>query len=207
MKNLPITADQSRSARFQLGLTQRNVIEESGMAGHKLKPFETGRFVPDMPFLDSLRKYYEGKGVDFTAAASTGDKPAKPEPGARVVAPLVTSRFVIDPGLPQERVDSLLDRMDANDDAIAALLPKATRDGFVGEFHDETEAALRQLFGLMAECHLLFRTLQGRNIFKGPVDVKDPKTLSDVVARVFKDSPIALPADDLGEPTSEEDLA
>jgi hypothetical protein len=62
---LPVTAEQSRASRFQLGLTQANVIEESNLPGHKLKNFETGRFVPDMPFLEGLRDYYTQKGIDF----------------------------------------------------------------------------------------------------------------------------------------------
>lgn len=39
----PITAAQSRASRFQLGLTQADVISQSGLPGHKLKQFESGR--------------------------------------------------------------------------------------------------------------------------------------------------------------------
>lgn len=61
---LPITAEQSRAARFQLGLTQANVIEQSELAGHKLKNFETGRFVPDMGFLQKLSEFYQERGIE-----------------------------------------------------------------------------------------------------------------------------------------------
>lgn len=35
-QNLPITPLQSKAARYQLGLTQATVIEESSLPGHKL---------------------------------------------------------------------------------------------------------------------------------------------------------------------------
>lgn len=41
---LPVTAEQSRAARFQLGLTQADLIQQSDLPGWKLKQFETGRF-------------------------------------------------------------------------------------------------------------------------------------------------------------------
>lgn len=95
---LPITAEQSRAARFQLGLTQANVIEQSELAGHKLKNFETGRFVPDMAFLQSLREFYEGRGIDFSEADAkqTSTNTQKPATGIDIVAPMQTNRFLVE---------------------------------------------------------------------------------------------------------------
>jgi transcriptional regulator with XRE-family HTH domain len=71
---LPLTAAQSRASRFQLGLTQADVIEQSKLPGYKLKQFETGRFVPDIPFLQNLHDFYQEKGIDLSEAETASTK-------------------------------------------------------------------------------------------------------------------------------------
>lgn len=61
---LPVTAELSRAARFQLGLTQAALIQKSDLPGWKLKQFETGRFVPDIPFLQGLREFYTSQDIE-----------------------------------------------------------------------------------------------------------------------------------------------
>ena len=65
-QNLPITPLQSKAARYQLGLTQANVIQDSSLPGHKLKGFETGRLIPDMKFLEGLANFYQAKGIELS---------------------------------------------------------------------------------------------------------------------------------------------
>lgn len=185
---LPVTAEQSRAASFQLGLTQANVIEQSELAGHKLKNFETGRFVPDMAFLQSLREFYEGRGIDFNEQISTDAQ--KPMPGAGIVASMQTSRFVVDPALPQEQVDSILERMDSNDARIAELMNHALESGFLSSYSEKTEADTKEFYGLMAENYLLFRTLQGRNFLIPNPKKTEPKTQADLISGLF--STVAL---------------
>lgn len=180
---LPVTAEQSRAARFQLGLTQANVIEQSELAGHKLKNFETGRFVPDMAFLQRLREFYEGRGIDFNEQIST--EAQKPMPGAGIVAPMQTSRFVVDPALPQEQVDSILERMDNNDVRIAELMNRALESGLFSSYSEKTDTDTKELFGLMAENYLLFRTLQGRNILTPLPEKAEPKKQADLISGLF----------------------
>ncbi len=182
---LPVTAEQSRAARFQLGLTQANVIEQGELPGHKLKNFETGRFVPDMGFLQSLRKYYEARGIDFNEAVqTTADTPTQTH-GVGIVAPMQTSRFVVDPALPLEEVDSILERMDSNDARIAELMNKAIQSGMFAKYTKETEADTSMLFGLMAENYLLFRTLQGRNILAPLPEKSEPKTQAELISCLY----------------------
>lgn len=139
---LPITAEQSRAVRFQLGLTQANVIEQSELAGHKLKNFETGRFVPDMTFLQSLREFYESQGIEFNEAETeqTSTVAQKTTRGIGIVAPMQTSRFVVDPTLPQEQVDTILERMDGNDARVADLMNKSIQGGLLSGYSKETDA-------------------------------------------------------------------
>ena len=183
---LPVTAEQSRAARFQLGLTQANVIEQGELAGHKLKNFETGRFIPDMAFLQSLREFYEGRGIDFNEQIS--DEPKKPTPGAGIVVPMQTSRFVVDPELPQEQVDSILDRMDANDARIAELMSRSLEKGMFSSYSEKTVADTQELFGLMAENYLLFRTLQGRNILAPIPEKSTPTNQADLISGLYSNA-------------------
>lgn len=187
---LPITGDQSRAARFQLGLTQANVIEESGLPGHKLKNFETGRFVPDMPFLESLRDFYTDKGVDLEAR-----KPdTKPATGSAMVRPVSRMCFYVSDQVADDVVDQILGRMDANDDRIAAILRSSVGIGFFSAYSEETEAKQRELFGAMAENYLLFRILQGRNIVASPHEGRLPATHADLLSTFFAASPLAAVA-------------
>lgn len=197
---LPITAEQSRATRFQLGLTQANVIEQSELAGHKLKNFETGRFIPDMAFLQSLREFYEDKGIDFNDADT---KPAsvnvpKPVSGVGIVTPMQTSRFVVDPALPQEQADSILERMDSNDVRIAELMSHSMESGMLSSYSAKTDTDTKELFGLMAENYLLFRMLQGRNILIPRPEKSEPKTQAELISGLF--STVAL----LNQETNEE---
>jgi hypothetical protein len=177
---LPITAEQSRAARFQLGLTQANVIEQSQLPGHKLKNFETGRFIPDMTFLANLRTHYEVAGIDFNDIEANQDT-QKPAPGAGIVTTVQTSRFVVDQALPQDQVDAILDRMDANDARIAELMAMTLESGFLSTFSEKTETDTKWIYGLMAENYLHFRTLQGRNILAPLPEKAELKTQADLI--------------------------
>lgn len=203
---LPITAEQSRAARFQLGLTQANVIEQSELPGHKLKNFETGRFVPDMAFLQRLHEFYAGRGIGFgdADAKQTSTGAQKPAPGAGIVAPMQTSRFVVDQTLPQEQVDSILDRMDSNDVRIAELMSLDLESGLFLSYSEKTDTDTKELYGLMAENYLLFRILQGRNILVPVPEKAAPKTQADLVSGLF--SAVALLNQQPNEETEKEEV-
>lgn len=193
---LPITGDQSRAARFQLGLTQANVIEESGLPGHKLKNFETGRFVPDMPFLENLRDFYTEKGVDLDARQPD----TKPATGSAMVRPVSRMCFYVSDQIADDVVDQVLGRMDANDDRIAAILRSPVGIGFFSDYSEETEAKQRELFGAMAESYLLFRILQGRNIVAAPQEGRPAATHADLLSTFFAASPLAAVTNPVATP-------
>lgn len=208
--NLPITAEQSRAARFQLGLTQAQVIEQSELPGHKLKNFETGRFVPDMPFLQNLREFYEGKAIDFTevptAATATNDEPHKPRPGAEIIEPALTSRFLVDPSLNLDQVDAILERMDANDTSIAELWGRTVKSGLLSDYSEKTEADTGNLYGLMAANYLLFRVLQGRNILSTRQEGEGINTQADLISNLLGSILVGTEQND-PEATDEEEAA
>jgi len=185
---LPITAEQSRAARFQLGLTQANVIEQGKLAGHKLKNFETGRYVPDMGFLQVLREFYQERGIEFSELEAKKTETSKKVHGVGVVVPMQASRFVVDPALTHEQADSILERMDTNDVQIASLMSKSIQSGSFAKYSKETDADTRMIFGLMAENYLLFRTIQGRNILSPLPEKTEPKTQAELIGSLYSTS-------------------
>lgn len=194
---LPITAEQSRAARFQLGLTQAAVIKESDLPGYKLKQFETGRFVPDIPFLEGLRDYYIGKGIDLTVPETKDDQSVGKKsgqqtkgPGGSMIRPVSRMCFYVSDDVSQDVVYQTLERMDTNDERIAAILQSPVRGGLFSQFDEETEAKQRELFGAMAENYLLFRILQGRNIVTPPREGVAPATHAELLGTFFAASPL-----------------
>ena len=193
----PITASQSRASRFQLGLTQADVISKSTLPGHKLKQFESGRFVPDMPFLQKLADFYTGEGVDLSEAV-VSDPAAPPapvaKPGAGMVRPAPVHRphFYVSESVTPALLDQCLERMHANDERINEILGKDLRFGLMGGFQEQTVTEQQEIFGAMAEGYLIFRLLQGNPLVQ-PFDEKtSAKTHAQLLGQVFAKSPAAL---------------
>lgn len=155
----PITASQSRAARLQLMLTQAAVIKQSGLPAHKLKQFESGRFVPDMPFLQKLADFYTGLGVDLSEVDVSDQVPqpaaASPaaKPGADKVrpAPLHRPHFYVSESVTPELLDACLERMHTNDERINEILGKDLRFGLMGSYQEQTVTEQQEIFGAMAE--------------------------------------------------------
>jgi transcriptional regulator with XRE-family HTH domain len=193
----PLNAAQSRGARFQLGLTQSDVIAQSGLPGYKLKQFETGRVVPDMPFLQKLAEFYTGKGIDLVDAAPTSTssdhQPALPaKPGSDIVRHVQRPCFYISDSVTPELLDQCLERMHDNDERIDVLLSTPLKGAlFGGGHHDETVAQHQELFGAMGENYLIFLLLQGKMLVS-PVDGSiNAKSHADLLGQFYAKSPVA----------------
>ena len=146
---------------------------------------------------ERLPDFYESQGVNLAELAEhisqTQRGPATASMGAP--APLqdgftYTPRpgFMISDQLAPELVDKLMERMEANDDRIGELIAAAFRPGFFGGISDETEAKARELLAALAENHVIFRSLQGRNIIAPTRD--EPKTLGNYLAQLMQESPV-----------------
>jgi len=203
---LPITADQSRAARFQLGLTQAQVISASGLQGYKLKQFETGRFIPDIPFLEGLREFYQKQNLIIEseapapAPASAPAKGGMQQPVARsgsgIWRPTQRMALYIREDLSEAELMRVFERMEANDDRIESIVAERLEEGMLGPYSEQTEAKTRELFGAMAENYLMFRHLQGRSLVSG-TRVDPPETQGDLIASFLSQSPLAPAPDDL----------
>lgn len=191
---LPVTAEQSRAARFQLGLTQADLIQQSDLPGWKLKQFETGRFVPDIPFLEGLRTFYSSKGIQFAESVTTTIQ-VKDEitPLAGPEAPPSSASgasfpFYLCSDLTEAQGSAITERILENDERAAVLLNMPIKRAMFGGLDDTTDAALRELFGRLAESYMLLSRLQGR-VFITPTE-GEPSTLADLVASNYAGSPL-----------------
>lgn len=200
----PITAAQSRAARQYLALSQAEAVKQSKLPGHKLKQFESGRFVPDLPFLQKLAEFYEGQGVDL-AEVDVTDPPAAPapapepavKPGSEKVRPTPMHRphFYISDSVTPKLLDACLERMYDNDERVNEILGKDLRAGLLSAFHEQTVNEQNEVFGALAENYLIFRLLQGNPLVK-PVDAKvSAKTHAQLLGQYYAKSPVSLLAE------------
>jgi len=193
---LPVTADQSRAARFQLGLTQADLIQQSDLPGWKLKQFETGRFIPDIPFLAGLREFYTSKGIQFSESVTTTIQvkdEITPLPGfgaAPAASPAsgASFPFFLCSDLSEAQGSAITERILENDERAAVLLNMPAKRAIFGGLGDTTDAALRELFGRLAENYMLLARLQGRT-FITPTE-GEARTVSDLVASNYAGSPL-----------------
>ena len=96
--------------------------------------------------------------------------------------------FMISDQLAPEVVEKLMERMEANDDRIGKLTAETLAKNFFGYVNDDTEAKARELIGTLAENHIIFRCLQGRNIVSAMRD--EPKTLGEFLTQMMSVSPV-----------------
>ena len=193
----PITASQSRAARLQLMLTQAAVIKQSGLPAHKLKQFESGRFVPDMPFLQKLADFYTGLGVDLSGVVVSDPVPqsAPPaKPGADKVRPAPVHRphFYVSESVTPELLDLCLERMQANDERINEILGMDLRFGLMGSYQEQTVTEQQEIFGAMAEGYLIFRLLQGNPLVQSFDEKTSAKTHAQLLGQYYAKSPVSL---------------
>lgn len=195
-----LTPDLSKRARRELGLSQADVIKATGIQGYKLKQWEGRGLSIELVDIRMLADFYEEQGVDLAELIdhinrgnSAGrEAQADKAPEAR---PALQEGFTYNPRpgfmisdqLAPEVIDTLMERMEANDDRVAELTEEAFTNGFLGISAD-TEAKVRELLGTLAESHVIFRCLQGRNIVSPLRD--EPKTIGDYLAKMMQASPV-----------------
>ena len=201
-QNLPITPLQSKAARYQLGLTQASVIQESSLPGHKLKGFETGRLIPDMKFLEGLANFYQAKGIELSDLTEgeglTPVNAAAVKPMSDKLQSVSGMAFRI--AVPFDQVDTLLERMEANDERIDEILAQPAKAGFLSDYDESTEAMQRELFGLMSANYLLFRALQGRSLTARTVKTGDKRIQLDLLNAWMSTAELTPLLDSAGTP-------
>ena len=196
-----LTPDLSKRARRELALSQTDVIKAAGVQGYKLKQWEARGMSIELADLRKLTDFYTAQGVDLADLAehvgrgNVAGREAQADNAAEVRPALQDGftyaprpGFIISDQLTPQLVDTLMERMEANDDRIAALTAETFKPGFFGDLSEDTEAKARELVGTLAENHVIFRFLQGRNIVSTGRD--EPKTLGDYLGKMMQASPV-----------------
>lgn len=204
MKSVTLTPDLSKQARRELALSQSDVIKATGIQSYKLKQWEGRGLSIELVDIRKLSDFYESQGVNlaelvdhFNRAGRTGrdviadepvDRPALQDGFTHTPRP----GFIISDQLAPEVVDKLMECMEANDDRIGALTDATFKPGFLSlsSISDESEGKARELIAALAENHLIFRFLQGRNIMRPTRD--EPQTVGNYITKLMQNSP-ALP--------------
>lgn len=166
-----ITAQQSRDARRELGLSQADVTKALGFNRQYISEWETGhssRLTNTQ--LKKLRSFYEekiteenasGETITLTFGANTSEKP--PAAVENYTAKRIT--FPVADGVPDEVFVSTLDTISGNDKRLVELLTSTiVRDETMfdsGELSQATLEALREGFSRLAANYLLIRSLTG----------------------------------------------
>jgi len=200
-KTSPLTPELSKAARRELGLSQADVIAATGIQAYKLKQWEGRGLTIELADIRKLTDFFEIQGISIaeladhhagklgTREAANADDATR---GLRLLQAGFTYNprpgFVISGQLETEVVDSLMERMEANDDRVAGLIGEAFKTGFFGDLSEDTEAKARELIANLAENHVSFRALQGRNIVS--VGRDEPRTIGEYLGKMFEGSPI-----------------
>lgn len=198
---LVLTPELSKQARRELGLSQNDVIKATGIQAYKLKQWEGRGLTIEIADTRKLAEFYEAQGVSIADliqyhASKGGQGRADDRPPERAQRPALQDGFTYNPRpgfvisdqITPEVVDALMARMEANDDRIAALIGEAFKTGFLGNISDDTEAKARELVACLAENHVVFRALQGRNIVS--VGRDEPKTIGEYLGKMLEASPV-----------------
>lgn len=201
MKITTLTPDLSKRARRELALSQNDVIKATGIQSYKLKQWEGRGLSIELVDIRKLSDFYELQGVNLSElvdhinqGSSTG-REAQSSEASQSRPPLQngfthTPRpgFMISDQLTPDVVEKLMQRMEANDDRIGELTAETFAKSFLGDVSDDTEAKARDLVGTLAENHIIFRCLQGRNVVSAMRD--EPKTLGEFLTQMMNGSPV-----------------
>lgn len=201
-----LTTSACRYHRRALGLTQTGLAKAAGSSPSYVKMFESERLKPSQDFVDKLCAYFTSQGVPpEKLAIEYAVSPEKAAP-AVIQGPIegmatlpqvnmggrVEERqcFFIARGLPVNLVEDFLARLDANDDRLTVMFAKATQEPDVFDrtesgFSVETDADLREVFGLLAESFVLFRLLIGWPLLEGEAVRAD--TVAGVILSHYDD--------------------
>jgi transcriptional regulator with XRE-family HTH domain len=170
MKN-SITAQQSRDARRELGLSQADITNALGFTRQYISEFETGfstRLTNAQ--LKKLRTFYEDK---IKAANESGedialsfDAPETDKPASRIET--YTSKritFPVDDNVSDATFAATLDTIHNNDKTLVTLLNSvADRSDAMfgaGDLNENTLTNLRECFTLLSANYLMLRSITG----------------------------------------------
>nr|WP_316641761.1 hypothetical protein [uncultured Roseateles sp.] len=203
-----LTAELSKLARRQLGLSQKDVIEGTGLPSYKLKQWEARGLDINVSDLRTLRDFYvsaaDEKGLSFDEIEAGFYAPKPTQTGDDSPNGAVSRcGFLVSPKLSPEVVDQLMGDMETSDERIAELVKTGVKSGVFGGMTAETETMVQELFGHLAANHLRFRCLQGRNIIAATRD--EAETVGDHLGQWVQNKGLAHVAASASSATVEQE--
>lgn len=218
IKKQPIlTKEDFEAALVELRLSVSEVSRESGLPRHIISHFRNYGDGLKPEQAAKLRDFFESKGVEFTkedgpapeiVTHATGNQPfILPENGLTRRGVIAFRHFFIDERLTDEQIEEAASRFNGNYDQVAELLEHDLKTGFASDDYDEdTENKLRELWGLLAGMGVLILHMQGRFIVNVTPSEGKPKTLGDLLTRVYRDIVAGLnDSEKLGAPIAGEE--
>jgi DNA-binding XRE family transcriptional regulator len=200
----PLSPNASRAARNFLGLSQTQAATKCNLPAHKIKRFETGSYVPDTPFVQALREFFEAEGYNFNDEKTPGAKaraigdvfqagvlgelggfteetdgfPAV-EPGKLPRPQKANLQFMrISPVLEDDQIDRIFSCIEDNEASIVDIGLKPVTTGFLSDTPSmSSQAAAVVMLRRLAENGLLFAQLMGRELLPTVVEesLAEPK--------------------------------
>lgn len=187
----PLTPNDSRAARNFLGLSQTQAATKCSLPAHKIKRFETGSYVPDTPFVQALREFFEAEGYNFNdektpgakaramgdvfqagvlgeLAGSTEETDGFPavEPGKLPRPQKANLQFMrISPALENDQIDRIFSCIEDNETALLEVSGKPIVTGFLESSpSSQSQAMAVSMLRRLAENGLLYARLMGRDL-------------------------------------------
>lgn len=196
-----VTSEQIRQAAKDLNLTVTAIADGTGLSKAYISEFrnETRNLSPTQQaqLRDYLETQYEAQGMTFPEAEDNSDTELLQGLGG-MVKRISRPAILLSENVPAAQAEKLLDLIEGNRLKVQEVLAREFETGgfFGGEFSDETENAIRELFALLALNYVAILMLQGRNIANKVSEDAKPKTLGDWLSGYLSASPLAelLPA-------------
>lgn len=198
-----VTPEQLRQAAKDLNLTVAAIAEGTGLSKAYVSEFRNETRNLTATQQSQLRTYldeqYEAQGLEFPEEVDYSDTALLQGLGG-MVKRISRPAILLSEDVPAAQSEKLLDLIEANRLKVSDILASEFQSGglFGGDFSDETESAIRELFALLALNYVAILMLQGRNIASQvPSDAK-PKTLGHWLSGYLAASPLAdfLPSAD-----------
>ncbi len=206
-----VTSEQLRQAAKDLNLTVAAIADGTGLSKAYISEFrnETRNLSPTQQaqLRDYLEAQYAARGMAFPEVEDTSDTDLLQGLGG-MVKRISRPAILLSEDVPSAQAEKLLDLIEGNRLKVQEILAREFETGgfFGGEFSEETENAIRELFALLALNYVAILMLQGRNIASKVPDDAKPKTLGDWLSGYLSASPLAdlLPTADAPAETETE---
>lgn len=171
-----ITSGQSKAARKELGLTQKEVSESIGICNTDISKFECGRLALGPKECSKLEAFYEECKIKRNKQTENSDDEL----------PSVTiGGFAVPSTLSQEEVDFLKASYEENQELIEDTLHDEVERGFLGGI---TESALiRNLLAPMAENLVIIQTILGKTNINMNTEVNSSDVSADENVSTYRD--------------------